>query len=74
MVTTFTSRNPQASTMLERVHQMIGTTLHNFKVQNMGLDICDGMLASTMFVLRATVHTTTQIYFCQISLWTRFNN
>ena len=58
-----TSRNPQANAILERVHQTIGNILRTFKVQNMVLDDknpWDGILASTMFALRATVHTTTQ--------------
>ena len=58
-----TSRNAQANAILERVHQTIGNSLRTFKVQNMVLDDknpWDGILASTMFALRATVHTTTQ--------------
>ena len=58
-----TSRNPQANAILERVHQTIGNILRTFKVQNMVLDDenpWEGILASTMFALRATVHTTTQ--------------
>ena len=63
MVKPITSRNPQANAILERVHQTIGNILRTFKVQNMILDDenpWDGILASTMFALRATVHTTTQ--------------
>ena len=62
MVKPITSRNFQANAILERVHQTIGNILHTFKVQNMVLDDqnpWDGILASTMFTLRATVHTTT---------------
>ena len=58
-----TSRNPQAITMLERVHLTIGIILCTFKVQNMVLDDenpWDVILALTMFILRATVHTITQ--------------
>ena len=58
-----TSRNPQANAILERVHQTIGNIIRTFKVQNMVLDDenpWDGILASTMFALRATVHTTAQ--------------
>ena len=49
--------------MLERENQTNGNILSTFKVQNMVLDVknqWDGILASTMFALRATVHTTTQ--------------
>ena len=63
MVKPITSRNPQANEILERVHQTIGNILRTFKAQNMVLDNenpWDGILASTMFALRATVHTTTQ--------------
>ena len=45
------------------MHQIIDNNLRTFKVQNMVLDFknpWDGILASTMFALRATVHTTTQ--------------
>ena len=58
-----TSRNPQANAILERVHQTIGNILRTFKVQNMVLDDknpWNSILTSTMFALRATVHTTTQ--------------
>ena len=44
------------------MHQTIGNILRTFKVQNMVLDdknLWDGILASTMVALRATVHTTT---------------
>ena len=58
-----TSRNPQANAILERVHQTIGIILRIVKVQNMVLDDknpWESILASTIFALRATVHTTTQ--------------
>ena len=58
-----TFRNPQANAMLERVHQTICNILCTLKVQNMLLDNKNpwgDILASTMFVLRDTVHTTTQ--------------
>ena len=55
--------------MLERVHQTIENILHTFKVQNMLLDDkypWNGILASTMFALRANMDTTTQYTFSQI--------
>ena len=58
-----TSRNPQTNSMLERVHQTIGNIICIFKVQDMVLNDenpWDGILASTMFVMRATAYTTTQ--------------
>ena len=59
----FTSRNSQANAIMERVHHTIGNILRTFKVQNMVLDEkypWDGILASTMFALRAIVYTITQ--------------
>ena len=58
-----TSRNPQANSILERVHQTIGNIIRTFKAQDMVLNDenpQDGILASTMFALHATVHITTQ--------------
>jgi transposase InsO family protein len=58
-----TTRNPQANAILERVHQTIGNIIRTMNIQQMVLDDenpWDGILASTMFALRATVHTTTQ--------------
>ena len=57
------SRNPQASSILKRVHQTIDNIIRTFKVQDMALDDdnpWDRILASTMFAVCATVHTTTQ--------------
>ena len=45
-----TSRNLQANTILERVHQIIG----NDEIP------LDSIIASTLFALRATINTTTQ--------------
>ena len=62
-VSSITTRNPQANAILERVHQTIGNIIRTFNVRKMTLDDqnpWDGILASTMFALRATVHTTTQ--------------
>ena len=58
-----TTRNPQANAVLERVHQTIGNIIRTFRVNEMVLDDenpWDGILAATMFALRATVHTTSQ--------------
>ena len=62
-VSSITTRNPQANAIIERVHQTIGNIIRTFNVRKMTLDDqnpWDGILASTMFALRATVHTTTQ--------------
>ena len=57
-------RNPQANSIVERVHQTIGNMLRTFSIQsNTGLDEEDpwsGILAAVAFAVRATVHTTTQ--------------
>ena len=63
MVKPITFSNPQADAILERVHQTIGNIPRTFKAQNMVLDVenpWDGILASAMFAIRATVNTTTQ--------------
>ena len=58
------TRNPQANSIVERVHQTIGNMLRTFSIQsNTGLDEKDpwsGILAAVAFAVRATVHTTTQ--------------
>ena len=57
-----TAQNPHANAILERVHQTIGNIIRTMKVQEMVLDDdnpWDGILASTLFALRVTVHTTT---------------
>ena len=59
----FTSRNPQANSILEMIHQTICNIIHTFKVQDMVIDDenpWDGIIASTMFALCARVHTTMQ--------------
>ena len=46
------SRNPQANSTLERVHQTKGNIIRTFEVKDMVLDDenpWDGILASTMF-------------------------
>ena len=58
-----TKRNPQANAMIERVHQVLGNLIRTCDVNNTELDLDDpwsGILAATMFAVRATYHTTTQ--------------
>ena len=50
------SRNPQANSILEGVHQTIGNSIHTFMVLDDKYS-CDRILTSTMFVLHSTVHT-----------------
>ena len=56
-----TARNPQANSIIERIHQTIGNMLRTFEVQKETLDPVNpwsGILAAIMFATRATVHTT----------------
>jgi transposase InsO family protein len=54
-----TVRNPQANAILERIHQTIGNILRTFELQHSdGTDEIEGILAATMFAVRATYHTT----------------
>ena len=56
-----TTRNPQANAIVERVHQTIGNIIRTFNVQALNDDDpWTGMLAATMFAVRATYHTTLQ--------------
>jgi hypothetical protein len=59
-----TARNPQANAIIERVHQTIGNIIRKSQIQtNDGLNEEDpwtGVLAATMFAIRATYHTTLQ--------------
>ena len=56
-----TTRNPQANAIIERVHQRIGNIIRTFNVQAMDTnDPWSGILAATMFAVRATFHTTLQ--------------
>ena len=58
-----TVRNPQANSIIERVHQTISNIIRTFKLHDTTMDEEDpwsGILAATMFAIRSTVHTTTQ--------------
>ena len=58
-----TTRNPQANSILERIHQTIGNMIRTFEVHNNQLDEDDpwsGILAAIAFATRATIHTTLQ--------------
>ena len=57
------TRNPQANSILERIHQTIGNIIRTFQAHEEDLDEerpWDGILAATMFATRATYHTTLQ--------------
>ena len=58
--------------IVEWVHQTIGNFIRTFKIQQMDLDnenTWEGILSSTMFSKRSTVHTTTQHTPSQIGIW-----
>ena len=58
-----TTRNPQANSILERIHQTLGNIIRTFELHKSDLtaeDSWSGILSAAMFALRATYHTTTQ--------------
>ena len=59
-----TARNPQANSVLERIHQTLGNILRTYQVHsNPDLEEDDpwsGILAAAMFALQSTYHTTLQ--------------
>ena len=62
-----TTRNPQSNAIIERIHQTIGNIIRTFDVSNIvNNDPWSGILAATMFAVRATYHTTLQASLMQI--------
>ena len=58
-----TVRNPQASAIVERIHQVIGNIIRTFELEDNYLDEDDpwkGILSATAFAVRSTYHTTLQ--------------
>ena len=56
-----TTRNPQSNAIIERIHQNIVNIISTFDVSNIvNNDPWSGILAATMFAVRATYHTTLQ--------------
>ena len=56
-----TTRNPQANSIIERVHQTIGNMIRSFEInKSTDTDPWDAVLAATMFAVRTTAHTTLQ--------------
>ena len=56
-----TKRNPQANSIIERVHQTIGNMIRTFSVHSSNDDNPgDGILSAIAFAVRATAHTTTR--------------
>ena len=58
-----TARNPQANSIIERVHQTVGQMLRTFRVQDTEdlVNPLDGILAAISFALRTTVESVTFI-------------
>jgi hypothetical protein len=58
-----TVRNPQATAIVERVHQVIGNIIRTFELESNYLDEDDpwkGILSATAFAVRSTFHTSLQ--------------
>ena len=56
-----TTRNPQSNAFIKRINQTIGNTIGTFDVSNIiNNNPLSGILAATMFAVRATYHTTLQ--------------
>ena len=56
-----TTRNPQSNAIIKRIHQTIGNIIRTFDVSNIvNNDPWSGILAASMFAVRATYHTTLQ--------------
>eukprot|EP00957_Ditylum_brightwellii_P058846 4461588-Ditylum_brightwellii.AAC.1 len=56
-------RNPQANSIIERIHQTIGSMIRSFEVHSTDINEKDpwtGILSAVRFATRATVHTTMQ--------------
>ena len=64
-------RSPQANSILERVHQMLGNIIRSSEIHlRDNIDENNpwsGVLAATMFALRATYHTTLQAMPMQVT-------
>ena len=62
-----TTTNPQSNAIIERIHQSIVNIIRTFDVSNIvNNDLWSGILAATMFAVRATYHTTLQASLVQL--------
>ena len=62
-----TTRNPQSNAIIKRIHQTIGKIIRKFDVSNIvNNDPWSGILAATMFAVRATYHITLQASLMQL--------
>ena len=56
-----TTSNPQSNATIKQIHQTIGNKIRTFDVSNIvNNNPWSGILAATMFAVRATYHTTIQ--------------
>ena len=56
-----TTKNPQSNAIIKCIHQTIGNIIRTFDVSNIvNNDTWSGILAVTMFAVRATYHTRLQ--------------
>ena len=56
-----TTRNPQSNAIIKHIHQTIGNIIRTFDVSNIfNKNPWSGILAATMFAVRATYHTPLQ--------------
>eukprot|EP00957_Ditylum_brightwellii_P191685 14593107-Ditylum_brightwellii.AAC.1 len=58
-----TVRNPQANSIVERIHWAIGNMIRSFEVHSTDIDEEDpwtSILSAVRFTIRATVNTTMQ--------------
>ena len=62
-----TTRNPHANAIVENFHRTIGNIIRTFDVSNIvNNNPWSGILAATMFAIRATYHITLQAYPMQL--------
>ena len=62
-----TTRNIHSNSIIEKIHQTIGNIIRTFDVTNIvNNDPWSGILAATMFAVRATYHATLQASLMQL--------
>ena len=62
-----TTRKPQSNAIIKRIHQTLGNIIRTFDVSNIvNNNPWSGILAATMFAVRATYHTTLQASLIQL--------
>ena len=72
-----TTRNPQANSIIERVHQTIGNMIRSYELHDSEVtegEALEGIISAIMFGVRATYHTTlratpSQLVFGRDAIW-----